>query len=160
MRSSLQDAPDADGYRPNVGIVLFNGSRQVLWAGRSRHDGWQFPQGGIEHGETLEQAAFRELYEEVGLKPENVELIGRTQNWLRYDVPGNLRSRNAEFRGQKQVWFLMRMLAEDGQISLDHSPSPEFDRWQWVDYWLPPKKVVSFKRMVYEKALSELEPML
>ncbi|MEO1864716.1 MAG: RNA pyrophosphohydrolase, partial [Pseudomonadota bacterium] len=116
--------------------------------------------GGIEHGETLEQAAFRELYEEVGLKPENVELIGRTQNWLRYDVPGNLRSRNAEFRGQKQVWFLMRMLAEDGQISLDHSPSPEFDRWQWVDYWLPPKKVVSFKRTVYEKALSELEPML
>jgi len=160
MRSSLQDAPDADGYRPNVGIVLFNGSRQVLWARRSRHDGWQFPQGGIEHGETLDQAAFRELYEEVGLKPENVELIGRTQNWLRYDVPGNLRSRNAEFRGQKQVWFLMRMLAEDSQISLDHSPAPEFDRWQWVDYWLLPQKVVSFKRTVYEKALSELEPML
>ena len=79
MRSSLQDAPDADGYRPNVGIVLFNGSRQVLWARRSRHDGWQFPQGGNEHGQTLEQAAFRELYEEVGLKPENVDLIGRTR---------------------------------------------------------------------------------
>ena len=151
---------DKKNYRRGVGMIIMNHEGRFWLGQRIGTDTWQFPQGGIEHGETLEQAAFRELYEEVGLKPENVELIGRTQNWLRYDVPGNLRSRNAEFRGQKQVWFLMRMLAEDGQISLDHSPSPEFDRWQWVDYWLPPKKVVSFKRTVYEKALSELEPML
>ncbi len=151
---------EPDGYRPNVGIVLFNGARQVLWARRSRRDGWQFPQGGIEDGETLEQAAYRELFEEVGLRPENVELVGRTQSWLRYEVPGNLRSRHTRFRGQKQVWFLMRMLAEDSDICLDHSPAPEFDRWQWVDYWLPPRKVVSFKRAVYRSALSELEPLL
>ena len=160
MVEQLHAVSNDDGYRPNVGIVLFNNTGQVLWARRSRHDGWQFPQGGIEQGETLEQAVYRELYEEVGLHPQNVELVGRTRNWLRYDVPGSLRSRSTTFRGQKQVWFLMKMLASDHTICLDHSDAPEFDRWRWVDYWLPPRKVVSFKRSVYELALSELEPML
>ena len=94
MVDQLHSVSDDDGYRPNVGIVLFNSTGQVLWARRSRHDGWQFPQGGIEQGETVEQAAYRELYEEVGLRPQNVELVGRTRNWLRYDVPGSLRSRS------------------------------------------------------------------
>ena len=160
MVEQLHSVSDDDGYRPNVGIVLFNSTGQVLWARRSRHDGWQFPQGGIEQGETVEQAAYRELYEEVGLRPQNVELVGRTRNWLRYDVPGSLRSRSTTFKGQKQVWFLMKMLASDHAICLDHSEAPEFYRWRWVDYWLPPRKVVSFKRGVYELALSELEPML
>ena len=143
MDEKLHSVSDADGYRPNVGIVLINNAGQVLWARRSRHDGWQFPQGGIEQGETLEQAAYRELYEEVGLRPQNVELVGRTRDWLRYDVPGSLRSRSATFKGQKQVWFLMKLVASDCTICLDHSDAPEFDRWQWVDYWLPPRKVVS-----------------
>ena len=160
MDEKLHSVSDADGYRPNVGIVLINSAGQVLWARRSRHDGWQFPQGGIEQGETLEQAAYRELYEEVGLRQQNVELVGRTRDWLRYDVPGSLRSRSTKFKGQKQVWFLMKLLASDRAICLDHSDVPEFDQWQWVDYWLPPRKVVSFKRSVYELALSELEPML
>ena len=116
MVEQLPSVSDDDGYRPNVGIVLFNSTGQVLWARRSRHDGWQFPQGGIEQGETVEQAAYRELYEEVGLRPQNVELVGRTRNWLRYDVPGSLRSRSTTFKGQKQVWFLMKMLASDHAI--------------------------------------------
>ena len=78
---------DKDGYRPNVGIILCNGGGQVLWARRSRHDGWQFPQGGVERGESVLDAVYRELHEEVGLLPEHVEVIGHTQKWLRYDVP-------------------------------------------------------------------------
>ena len=160
MPDDTHNVSDADGYRPNVGIVLFNNLGQVLWARRTRHDGWQFPQGGVEQGETIEQAAYRELFEEVGLRPQNVQLVGRTRQWLRYDVPGKLRSRRTTFRGQKQMWFLMRMLAADDKICLDHSAVPEFDYWQWVDYWLPVKQVVAFKRTVYETALSELQPLL
>ena len=153
---------DSEGYRANVGILITNDKNQVLLAKRYKQDSWQLPQGGIDQGESDVEALLRELNEEIGLESKHVSVIAKTPKWLRYDLPDChvRRSQKPLCVGQKQVWFLMRMLAEDGQISLDHSPSPEFDRWQWVDYWLPPKKVVSFKRTVYEKALSELEPML
>mgnify|MGYP001211463963 CR=1 FL=1 len=161
MRGLEHRSLDRDGYRPNVGIILCNGKGQVLWARRRRRDGWQFPQGGVERGESILDAVYRELYEEVGLRPTQVQVIGCTQQWLRYDVPRTyVRSRSLSFRGQKQMWYLLRMLADDTEVRLDHSEQPEFDEWRWVDYWLPPRKVVSFKRSVYELALSELEPML
>ena len=95
---------DKDGYRPNVGIILCNGGGQVLWARRSRHDGWQFPQGGVERGESALTAVYRELYEEVGLLPEHVEVIGHTQKWLRYDVPRtHIRSQRIAFRSEANV---------------------------------------------------------
>ena len=161
MRQDLHMSVDLVGYRANVGIVLCNCHRQVLWARRSRHDGWQFPQGGVEEGETAEQAAYRELFEEVGLRPQHVELVGHTREWLRYDVPGvYLRSNKSSFRGQKQMWFLFRMLASDGDICLDRCDRPEFDTWRWVDYWLPTRQVIFFKRAVYQVALRELAPLL
>lgn len=150
---------DDEGYRANVAIVVCNGYGQVLWARRSRRDGWQFPQGGMEGDETAEQAAFRELYEEIGLLPEHVRLVGRTYSWLRYDVPGfGMRARRSNFRGQKQLWFLFQMLGKDSDVRLDCVDKPEFDRWRWVDYWDPVERIVSFKRDVYQSALSELEP--
>ena len=78
---------DREGYRPNVGIVLVNGHNEVFWGKRIREHSWQFPQGGINKGETPEQAMYRELHEEVGLLPEHVAILGRTREWLRYDVP-------------------------------------------------------------------------
>jgi putative (di)nucleoside polyphosphate hydrolase len=161
MRESGHRSIDSDGYRPNVGIILCNGDDQVLWARRRRHDGWQFPQGGVEKGESIIDAVYRELFEEVGLLPTHVEVIGCTQQWLRYDVPRNyLRSSGIAFRGQKQMWYLLRMLADDTEVCLDHSEQPEFDEWRWVDYWLPLEQIVPFKRTVYRRALTELEPML
>ena len=155
-----QNFSDIDGYRPNVGIVILNGSGKVLWARRARRDGWQFPQGGVEDGETAEEAVYRELFEEVGLLPQNVQLVGRTRDWLHYDVPGNLRSQHTSFKGQKQLWFLMKLLSSDDLIKLDQSDTPEFDRWKWVDYWLPVKRVIFFKRTVYKTALKELERLI
>ncbi|MFT5110963.1 MAG: putative (di)nucleoside polyphosphate hydrolase [Parasphingorhabdus sp.] len=150
---------DAEGYRANVAIVICNGSGKVLWARRARRDGWQFPQGGVEGGETAEQAAFRELYEEIGLQPEHVKLVGRTYSWLHYDVPGfGIRTQQSSFRGQKQLWFLFRMLGKDSDVCLDRVDKPEFDRWRWVDYWDPVERIVEFKRDVYQSALAELEP--
>ncbi len=151
---------DLDGYRRNVGIVLCNRNGQVLWARRARHDGWQFPQGGIESNETAEDAVYRELYEEIGLLPHHVDLIGVTQDWLHYDVPTKFRRlRETGFRGQKQMWFLFKMLAEDSDICLDIAGDPEFDRWRWVAYWTPLKKIIAFKRHVYRQVLTELEPL-
>ncbi|HRE14975.1 MAG TPA: NUDIX domain-containing protein, partial [Usitatibacteraceae bacterium] len=78
---------DRDGYRPNVAIVLVNTRNQVFWGKRIKEHAWQFPQGGIKEGESPEQAMYRELEEETGLKPEHVEILGRTRDWLHYHVP-------------------------------------------------------------------------
>jgi putative (di)nucleoside polyphosphate hydrolase len=153
---------DADGFRPNVGIILANAAGQVLWAKRIRQEAWQFPQGGIQRGETPDQALYRELEEELGLKPAHVKLLGVTDDWLRYRLPANLirRGRHPVCIGQKQKWFLLRMLCEECLVHFDSSAHPEFDGWRWVDYWLPLQEVVVFKREVYREALNQLAPLL
>ena len=147
---------DADGFRPNVGIILTNTQGQLLWARRvGGQDAWQFPQGGINANETPEQALYRELHEEVGLRPEDVEILACTRGWLRYRLPHRLMRHNSLplCVGQKQKWFLLRMLSEDNKVSLDNGGRPEFDAWRWVSYWYPLGKVVSFKKDVYRRAL-------
>ena len=156
---------DKDGYRPNIGIILSNEAGQVFWARRSGQDGWQFPQGGIKYKESVEQALFRELEEEVGLLPTHVEVIGRTRGWLHYDIPATYRRPShhpsqVQFRGQKQIWFLLRLVGSEAAVRLDCSAAPEFDDWRWVDYWSPLEHIVEFKRHVYRLALTELEPLL
>ncbi|MBU3568050.1 RNA pyrophosphohydrolase [Polynucleobacter alcilacus] len=154
---------DREGYRPNVGIVLLNSHNEVFWGKRVGQHSWQFPQGGIQHGESPEQAMYRELQEEVGLLPEHVQIIGRTRDWLRYDVPEEyLRRQNATrihrtaYRGQKQIWFLLRLVGLDSDIQLRASEHPEFDAWRWVPFWIQLDAVIDFKRDVYQLALSEL----
>ncbi len=163
MKAALHndDHLDPRGYRHNVAIVLCNRRRQVFWARRIRHDGWQFPQGGMRQDETPEEALYRELYEEVGLRPEQVRVMGRTREWLYYELPARLRRTAAgAFRGQKQVWYLLELDAPDSAISLRASTEPEFDAWRWVDYWRPLKEIVHFKRPVYTRALRELAPLI
>jgi len=153
---------DRNGYRPNVGIVLVNRRNEVFWGKRIREHSWQFPQGGIKRGETPEQAMYRELNEETGLWPEHVRIIGRTRNWLRYDVPERWvrREWRGHYRGQKQIWFLLRMIGHDTDVSLRASSHPEFDAWRWNEYWVPLESVIEFKRGVYEQALTELSRFL
>lgn len=105
---------------------------------------------------------FRELAEEVGLRPEHVQVIGCTKGWLRYRLPRHLIRQGGKSAciGQKQVWFLLRMLGEEDAVRLDLSERPEFDHWEWVDYWYPLRAVVAFKRHVYLRALRELAPLL
>lgn len=153
---------DRDGFRPNVGIVLLNQKNQVFWGKRIRTHSWQFPQGGIDRGETPEQAMFRELHEEVGLQPHHVRLLARTRDWLRYEVPDRYIRRDARghYKGQKQIWYLLQLLGHDWDLNLRATNHPEFDAWRWNDYWVPLDVVVEFKRGVYEMALTELSRFL
>ena len=149
---------DREGFRPNVGIVLLNHRNQVFWGKRIRTHSWQFPQGGIDRGETPEQAMFRELHEEVGLHPQHVRIVARTRDWLRYEVPDRYIRRDARghYKGQKQIWYLLQLMGHDWDLNLRATNHPEFDAWRWNDYWVPLDVVVEFKRGVYEMALTEL----
>jgi len=153
---------DSDGFRPNVGIVLSDGGGKVFWARRSGKDSWQFPQGGIKRSETPEQAMFRELEEETGLHPNHVEIMGCTRNWLRYRLPSRYirKHQSPVCIGQKQIWFMLRLVGDESHVRLDLTEKPEFDSWEWVDYWLPMRKVIFFKRDVYRGALEELAPLV
>ncbi len=153
---------DRDGFRPNVGIILLNQKNQVFWGKRIRTHSWQFPQGGIKHGESPEQAMFRELHEEVGLLPEHVRIIARTRDWLRYEVPQHFIRKDARghYKGQKQIWFLLQLTGRDTDMNLRATSHPEFDAWRWHEYWVPLEAVIEFKRGVYEMALSELARFL
>ncbi|OFZ68540.1 MAG: RNA pyrophosphohydrolase [Betaproteobacteria bacterium RBG_16_58_11] len=149
---------DRDGYRPNVGIILCNAKNEVFWGKRIREHSWQFPQGGIDKGESPEQAMYRELFEEVGLQSHHVHILGRTKNWLRYEVPTHWIKREwrSSYKGQKQIWFLLRLVGRDCDVSLRASGHPEFDAWRWSEYWVPLDSVIEFKRDVYRLALNEL----
>lgn len=153
---------DAEGYRHNVGIVLSNVFGQVLWAKRIGMDAWQFPQGGIQRNERPEDAMYRELGEELGLMPDDVRIMASTKNWLRYQLPKRFIRHHSEpvCIGQKQIWFMLLLTADDSKVNLSCSPKPEFDHWMWVNYWKPVRDVVAFKRDVYKKALEELAPFM
>ena len=106
---------DSDGFRPNVGIILCNDQRKLFWAKRIGQDAWQFPQGGINENESPEEAMFRELGEEVGLKPDQVDVLGETRDWLKYRLPRRYVRKNCDpvCIGQKQRWFLLRVLCNE-----------------------------------------------
>jgi len=139
---------DQDGYRHNVGIIIVNKEGKLFWGKRVNQDAWQFPQGGIRKHETPQQALFRELKEEVGLDPSDVRILGRTQNWLSYDLPKHLIRHYSEpvCIGQKQIWFMIGMLSAEHKINLDTHETPEFEGWDWVEYWKPVQDVVEFKQ--------------
>jgi putative (di)nucleoside polyphosphate hydrolase len=157
LRLSMKDCIDEDGFRANVGIILTNESGHVFWAGRAGRPGWQFPQGGILPGESPRTAMFRELEEEIGLTHDDVCVLGATRGWLRYRLPRRYIRHNSRpvCVGQKQRWYLLRLVSNDERVRFDFCDHPEFDRWCWVDWWHPVEEVIYFKRRVYLRALRE-----
>jgi putative (di)nucleoside polyphosphate hydrolase len=153
---------DKAGYRFGVGIILINNKRQVFFAKRVGMLAWQFPQGGMKEDETPEQAMYRELKEEIGLNPEDVQILACSRRWLRYRLPSRLVRHHAKplCIGQKQKWYLLRLINSDANIDLQGNGSPEFDAWTWVSYWHPLRQVVTFKRRVYMLALKEFAKLV
>ncbi len=147
-------------YRPCVGVMLLNGRGQVFVAKRrDSRDSWQMPQGGIDDGESVREAALRELEEEIGTA--SAEILGETTEKLRYDLPDHLLGRvwKGRWRGQEQVWIAARFTGSDADIDLD-TAHPEFDAWKWVDADALPDLIVPFKRPVYEAVLAEFRPLI
>ncbi len=153
---------DADGFRANVGIILANADNKLLLGGRKGAKGWQFPQGGMLEGEDPVDAMFRELHEEIGLEAGDVEVLGVSSDWLRYRLPDRFIRRNSRplCIGQKQRWFMLRLITDDSRVRFDRCDKPEFDRVRWVQFWRPVNEVIYFKRRVYARALHELGPAL
>ena len=153
---------DREGYRANIGIVITNEKKQILLAKRYKQNAWQLPQGGIDKGETELDALYRELEEEVGLAPEQVNLVAKTPKWLRYELPMEhiRRKQKPTCIGQKQVWYMLKLVSNDTDISLNLHNKVEFDDWKWVDYWSPVDEVINFKKEVYEDMLKALAPVL
>ena len=155
----MTDVIDSDGFRANVGIVLMQGD-QVFLGRRTGARGWQFPQGGMRRGESLEQALFRELNEEIGITQAHVSIVGQTERWLRYRLPPRYIRRNQQpvCTGQKQRWFLLRLKGE-AHFDFTRTAEPEFDDFRWSAFWEPVREVIYFKRPVYVRALMELAPL-
>ncbi len=153
---------DSDGFRENVGIILVNSADRVFWGRRIGQNAWQFPQGGINVGEAPEEAMFRELHEEIGLRQEDVQVLGCTTGWLRYRLPKHFIRYHSRplCIGQKQKWFMLRLLTDEDSLCFTYGDKPEFDGARWVRYWQPLREVIFFKRQVYRRAMQELFPLL
>ena len=142
-------------YRRNVGIMLINGARRIFVAQRIDTPGaWQMPQGGIDEGEAPEEAALRELEEEIGTR--KAVILGESTGWLRYDLPEHLSGKlwGGRYRGQAQKWFAARFTGRDADIDLA-TEHPEFDAWRWADPAEVTQLIVPFKRPIYEAVLAE-----
>lgn len=143
-------------HRPNVGVVLFNAEGNVWLGKRYGADEpwcWQFPQGGMDEGETPQEAGLRELHEETGVTQELIEPLGSIEDWLAYDFPPEVlaqRSRN-RWRGQKQRWFAYRYLGTDADFDLEAVPPQEFAEFRWVSLETTPQLIIPWKRDVYER---------
>lgn len=154
---------DEKRYRPAAGIAIFNKAGQVWLGKRSGKPSkycWQFPQGGIDPGEDPKSGAFRELWEETGLKPEHVELLAELDPWLYYDFPAEYITGKAAkgFTGQRQKWFAVRLISSEKHFDLKAHMPIEFSEWRWGELSNAPELIVPFKRKVYERLASEFEP--
>ncbi|HEX3811030.1 MAG TPA: RNA pyrophosphohydrolase [Rhizomicrobium sp.] len=142
-------------YRPAVGIMLFNAEGLVFVGKRIDQtvEGWQMPQGGIDEGETPEQAAFREMEEEIGTA--KATLLRQMDEWLSYDLPAHLVgvAFHGRYRGQRQKWMALRFTGTDADINLK-TAHPEFDQWKWLAIEALPRLIVPFKRDTYAKVIA------
>ncbi len=161
MTADFDDLP----YRPCVGIMLANMHGKIFVGQRMDRpkgtDAWQMPQGGIDEGEEAEAAALRELFEETGIRAELVDILAHSKEEHFYDLPDDMIGRiwNGKYRGQRQIWFLMRFKGSDADINIE-TEHPEFTSWQWVEALTVPQRIVPFKKRLYENILAEFTDLI
>ena len=157
MKKNFNDLP----LRSGVGVVLLNKQNKVFVAKRidNPKNFWQMPQGGVDKGESLLEAAYRELEEETNIT--NVKLIKEIEGTLTYELPAHLLGKiwKGKYKGQKQKWFLMRFLGLDSDINIK-TKNPEFIEWKWIEVEKLPGVIVHFKKKLYEKLLPEIKKII
>jgi len=157
----LSEARDPSLYRPNVGIMLLNADNMVFVAQRidMPSKAWQMPQGGVDKGEDVTAAAYRELKEEIGT--DNATIVATIEDWLYYDIPPELGQKlwKGKWKGQRQRWFAMRFLGDDSEINIE-TEDPEFSDWQWAELDVLPDLIVPFKRDLYAEVVRRFRPLV
>ena len=165
---------DGCRYRKNVGIILYNKTGKVLLAERKQFSSiynkkgaysWQFPQGGVDRGETTDVAVMRELFEETGVDKDKAKIVYKDNVWRSYTFPAELKFASKithnyykNVNGQIQKWFLIEFLGSDSDIKI---PNEELNSFKWVDISLDlVQKVVPFKRIVYKNVIKTMKPIL
>ncbi|HRQ62087.1 MAG TPA: RNA pyrophosphohydrolase [Alphaproteobacteria bacterium] len=148
-------------YRPCVGLILMNSARHVFIAERIDSPGgdWQMPQGGIDPGESVEDALWRELYEETGT--DKAEILRIAPETIRYDLPENLQKKlwGGKYAGQEQTWVALRFTGQDSDINLNAHTPPEFKAWRWARLQDTPDLIIPFKRETYKKVVALFEDL-
>ena len=159
--SDFSDLP----YRPCVGIMLVNAAGHVFVGKRIDNregDFWQMPQGGIDKGEDIHTAAWRELWEETGIGEAHATLLAQTKDEVLYDLPDELMGKlwGGKYRGQRQYWVLARFTGQDSDVDIAAHDPPEFCDWKWIEPKLLPELIVPFKKRVYRTVLDEFDALI
>ena len=144
-------------YRLGVGLVIINDQLEIFTGRRlDNTKAWQMPQGGIDNNEIPLEAAYREMYEETGIRKSKVTLIKQSKTWYRYDLPQEIQSKfwGGRFRGQSQKWFLFKFVGTEFDINIE-TKDQEFSDWKWSEKTEMLDSIVPFKRSLYESVLKD-----
>ena len=144
-------------YRLGVGLVIINDQLEIFTGRRlDNTKAWQMPQGGIDNNEIPLEAAYREMYEETGIRKSKVTLLKQTKTWYRYDLPQEIQNKfwGGKFRGQSQKWFLFKFIGTEFDINIE-TKDQEFSDWKWSEKTEMLDSIVPFKRSLYQSVLKD-----